>query len=200
MSETLCVSEHAQETPFPDMHEQSECWRATKLRSGTRHRSSLAKKAQLEIMGLAVVVILISLIILFVIQFVILRPADDAQQQFAQEQLAANTVNAFVITTTSCQGLDVTELIQDCASFREVDCDGQTSCEFIKALASDITNETLKSWGKNYILTITSGQNQLLQVQNAACPASKDSSLYPIPSKVGGDRIFVKLDVCNRFT
>src|SRR3989338_5962813 len=148
-------------------------------------------------MGLVIVVVLISLIMLFVIQFSVLRAREDTRQAFTQEQIAANTVNALVITTTQCQGLDVTELIQDCASFRQLDCGGSTSCAFVSSLAEGIFNGTLQQWGKAYLFTVTSGSAELIRVARSACPASKYTSVYPIPSSVGGERIAVRLEVCG---
>lgn len=149
-------------------------------------------------MGLVVIVILISLALLFVVQFVILRGPDQAKATFTQKQIAENTANALLLTTTSCQGLDVTELIQDCAGFQDVSCDGQDSCTFVDGLAEDILQRTLKEWGKNYNLSVMSGTQELVGAAYKGCKGARDVSLYPIPSRViGGDKIFVRLEVCG---
>ncbi len=157
------------------------------------------KKGQLEIMGLVIIVVLISLALLFAIQFMVLRKSSD-QDSFTREQLAANTVNSLVITTTTCNGLDFTELVQDCASFNEIYCDDkqeQDSCEFLSEFSGEILGKTLKVWGKKYTLNVVSGKQELIRVTHVGCAATKDASVYPIPSKVGGDNIFVKLEVCE---
>ena len=154
-------------------------------------------RSQLEIMGLVIVVILISLGLLFVLQFAVLRGGEPAKKTFTQEQIAANTVNALLITTTECQGLDVTELIQDCASFRDVRCEGQNACEFVDAAIEQVLADTLQKWGKKYNLSIYDARETYASAAVGRCVGSRDVSSYPIPSKIGGERIFVRLEVCE---
>jgi hypothetical protein len=155
-------------------------------------------KAQLEIMGLVVVVILVSLGFLFALQFVVLEAPENARETFTREQIAQNTLHTLVLTTTTCQGLDMTELIQDCFdSLSDLDCSGKTSCEFISVTTSTILNDTLKSWNKNYDFTLTRGERALIQLKNRGCPNDRDVGRMFLPSRDGGDKILVRLDVCD---
>ena len=54
----------------------------------------MQSKGQLEIFGLAIVVILIALAFLFAVQFFLLRPGTDAIQPAKEGALAANFLNS----------------------------------------------------------------------------------------------------------
>ena len=142
-----------------------------------------------------IVVILLSLGLLFLVQFSDLRT--NKGDTFTQEQIAANTLNAFVLTTTLCQGLDVTELVQDCAGFRAVNCSGISSCTFLDGLSDNLLSQTLKIWGKRYNLTAVVGTTPLFDSVFGGCPAARDVSIYPIPQRTGGPNIVLRLEVCG---
>lgn len=148
-------------------------------------------------MGLAVIVVLISLGFFLVVQFMITSIPERANEVFTRETLAQNTINAMVLTTTTCHGLDMTTLIQDCAAGREISCNGRDSCEFVEDVADKLLSKTLKAWGKYYEFSILSGRATLVQFDHGGCPAERDSGSTFIPSQdIGGNRIFVRLLVC----
>ncbi|MBI4153359.1 hypothetical protein HY497_02450 [Candidatus Woesearchaeota archaeon] len=157
-----------------------------------------AHRGQLEIMGLAVIVVLISLGFFLIVQFMITSSGEPANDQFARQTLAQNTINAMMLTTTTCHNLDLTKLIQDCASVQDVRCNGLTSCAFVEDVADELLSKTLKAWGNDYEFTIVSGDRQLFNpITNYGCPNDRDAGNAFIPSKdIGGDRIFVRLLVC----
>jgi len=157
-------------------------------------------KGQLEIMGLAIVVLLISLAFLFVIQFTITNSKEEPQQLFARKQLAHNTLSTMVSTTTACLDLTVKDLIQDCMDIiQEYDCndDGRPdSCATAEEVITTILDQTLKEWQKNYFFYIQLGQNEEMQIQNGECPGSKDQGVAFIPTRGGRSQITATLEVC----
>jgi len=84
------------------------------MRFKMREKKTL-KKAQAEIVGITIVMVLIMLGIIFVIKFVVLPDEYNIKQAFDQSQMAANFMDSVLKTTTTCNNLEVTELIQDCA-------------------------------------------------------------------------------------
>ncbi|MFT4304316.1 MAG: hypothetical protein ACMXYG_07150 [Candidatus Woesearchaeota archaeon] len=76
---------------------------------------SINKKAQGEIVGITIVMVLIMLGIIFVIRFVVLPDRYDIKQAYDMTQTASNFMDSAMKTTTNCNKLTVTELIQDCA-------------------------------------------------------------------------------------
>jgi hypothetical protein len=160
------------------------------------------RHGQMEIMGLVIIVILISLAVLFTLQLAIGKGGGGQQDTFTQEQLAENMLNTFLRTSTTCNK-DTKELIQDCDAVRVVDCDGDDTpdspCEEVEELSSSLFDTTLGMWGKSYVFTVTTGSNaEIIGSSSGTCPGQKDASVQPIPSKPPGNTLFVQLDVCSR--
>jgi len=101
-----------------------------KANSPSDQRSSRKtfRNAQMEIMGLVIIVILLSLALLFVLQFIILRPASDLKESFTQKEIASNTVNTLLDTTTDCRQLPLSKLLEDCAEGAFIQCPTGNSC------------------------------------------------------------------------
>ena len=156
----------------------------------------MRKKGQMEIMGLVVIVILLSLAMLFVLQFVLLKEPSQTKKTYTHSQLSANTLNALLKTTTSCRGQDVTQLLQDCASYRPdglIQCEtGQRSCSYVKDTILVILNGTLDYWNKDYLLTADLAE---LEFSQGSCLGERQSRIYPIP--VEGDIMNIRLDICG---
>ena len=115
-------------------------------------------KGQIELIGLVVIVILITLGILFMAKFSL---TDDSSNKkvIARELLAMSTMGALVKTSAFCEHYDYygnpkkeyleiqNELLEDCALYKNTDseykCDNQHSCDFLKKLIGDLLNQTL---------------------------------------------------------
>ncbi len=166
-------------------------------RAPLHHAMTLHRKAQLEIMGLVVVVILVSLGFLFALQFVVLQAPENPRETFVREQMAQNTLHTLVLTTTTCHELSMTELIQDCFdTLSDLDCGGRSSCEFLSGVTSSILNSTLKTWQRNYAFTLVRGDAVRVQLKHKGCPEDRDVGRMFLPSRDGGGNILVRLDVC----
>ena len=63
------------------------------------------RKSQMEIMGLAIIILLLTLAMIFVVRFVILKGPSDIKKGFTQTELASNMVNTFLKSTSrNCRG------------------------------------------------------------------------------------------------
>ena len=114
-------------------------------------------KSQMEIMGLAFVVILISLGLLFYVKFQATKTPSQLKQTFTASQKAANLLNAILKTNTECAGATITQLLQDCAENKgtnEIFCPatGQYSCISVEFMISTILTQTVLKWGDDYFL------------------------------------------------
>jgi len=181
-----------------------------------------SKKSQMEIMGLAVIVILVSLGILFAVQYVIFKKPTQTVKTYSTLQIASNTLNSLLTTTTDCRAagnVDMTQLLQDCAAFPAITCDnGMNSCEFSDTSINYILNNTLKKWRypfRLYVFTLSGSgnsavKNQVFLRNNGDFPecissnigrsgsayGSKDSKQFFIPTDVG--TMYVQLDICGK--
>jgi len=169
-----------------------------------------SKKAQAEMIGLVIIVILITLGMLFMARFAL--KADPDKKVFTRKGLAYSTMSAIEKAEVNCyQTGDVSptilsigkDLIDDCAKHRSgeyetpsgYECSeeyldpgtsGKHACDFTEDLITEMLNETLNLWGKNYqfssVLVSDSGQDLIL-VENGGCRASSErdsSGLFPI--------------------
>lgn len=153
-------------------------------------------------MGLVIVVILISLGMLFLLKFVVFKPVGEERTTFTRSQMATNTMNVLLLTTTDCRAgadLKISELIQMCVDSNEY-CDNNMGvCEFVELQIGEILNSTLLEWKKNYLLTAylpESPGNSLISVKNQGCPGEKNTHFQPWPRLVSG-QIFIRLEVCD---
>lgn len=153
----------------------------------------------MEIMGLAIIIILISLAMLFVIRFIAIKEPGELKKTYTHKELAANIANTILMTTAKdCKGQDMTSLIQDCANNHPlglIECDDGTtrSCDYIDTVIQEILDKTLESWNKEYYLTIKSAGIDISKF-GAPCPGAKTSSSPCCPIPIG---IVVNLDICG---
>ena len=71
------------------------------------------KKSQMEIMGLAIVVVLLILGLLFALRFVLFKTPQTYRKEYTETQLAANMLNTLLNTNTECNYISVSELLSD---------------------------------------------------------------------------------------
>jgi len=86
----------------------------------------MMKKAQTEIMGLVIIIVLIIMIIAFATKLVVFDEPVDYKKQFTNTQITSNMINTLLKTTSrDCNGLSMTELLQDCIRDQDVICAGE---------------------------------------------------------------------------
>ncbi|MBU1705021.1 MAG: hypothetical protein KJ922_06680 [Nanoarchaeota archaeon] len=166
----------------------------------------MKKKAQMELMGLAIVVILISIAMLFVIRFVVLQKPAEYKKEFTQSQLASNLLNTLLKTTNpDCHDLTFTEVFQDCArnpSSPSVQCNRtHDSCRFLNESVRSILNKTLDDHFMLYEFSAKVNNDYAIGVVpeiEERCTGGFKSKQFPIPvSASGTDTLFVKLNLCD---
>jgi len=158
------------------------------------------KKAQTEIMGLAIIVILIIIGLTVVIKFITSKEPAEFKKEFTRSELASNMLNTFLGTSIKdCDGLTVTEFLQDCGQSNSIICGTQKSCKYVEDTAKDIFEKTLEKWGIDYefkVFEIVNEKEKLLfdSIGNE-CKENKKSKTFPIPT--ASEVIFAKLDICG---
>ena len=155
------------------------------------------KKSQMEILGLAIVVVLILVATIFVVRFFVLKTPTEYRKGFISAELASNMLNAFLKTAAKdCSQLTMTELMQDCAQVRSITCDnGQDSCKFVESTANKIFENTLDEWNMKYEFLAYTDINSPLIRLGKSCRTEKRSKLFPIP--INTATMYTKLDICG---
>ena len=177
-------------------------------------------KAQVELIGLVVIVILITLGILFMAKFSLVE--DTSKKIIAREFLASSAMGAMMKTSAICDHYDnygsyikeplfiQNELLEDCALYKNTDsqyqCSGKHSCGFLNQTIGDLLNRTLgkgklnkKYEFKSYLL-----QNKkeipliyITDEQGRGC-RKKDtdsSGAFPLPTDAG--QVISILKLCD---
>lgn len=158
------------------------------------------KKAQAEMIGLVIIVIMLTMGMLFMARFAL---KDDPEKKiFTRKGLAYSAMSAVLKTTTYCEDqnggttkriLSIgKELIDDCAksygsSYSQFSCRGIHVCNFTEMRITSLLNDTLGKWNKNYefsskLIRGTAIQ-EIISVDNGGCQWAKEkdsSGLFPI--------------------
>ncbi|HSU73222.1 MAG TPA: hypothetical protein VLJ21_05235 [Candidatus Binatia bacterium] len=150
----------------------------------------------MEILGLAIIVVLIMLGVLFAILFVLRAPASQTERQFKESQLASSMVTAMLGTTSACRDATVTELLQDCAIFSRIDCGGRTSCETVHDAFEQMLTGTLGAWKRSYTFSVT-GTDKVKDIhfESGDCSGEIEASTNPVPT--AGLPLQVTLQLCS---
>jgi hypothetical protein len=153
-----------------------------------------SRKAQMEIMGLALIIVLLTLGILFVVQFMV--PKGDQRsiaKSYTESQLAANMLNTILKSTAKdCNNQVLITLFQDCASGSSIVCnDGTSSCYYLNKTVEYILNETLVFWKKDFWFIAS----KTPIVFGTGCPGERESTQTPIQTDAG--TMIIRLDICR---
>ena len=165
--------------------------------SVSRKFTKFSRKSQTEIIGLAIVVVLLIIGMTFVIRFMLAKEPVDYKKQFTQAEIASNMLNTFLKSTSKdCNGLTMTELLQDCGHSKSIFCqNGKVSCDYAEETAQEVFNKTLDAWNLDYEFKAFQQEESPIFTLGSPCHASKKSKTFPIPT--GSGTLFVKLDVCG---
>ncbi|MBI4145003.1 hypothetical protein HY493_02250 [Candidatus Woesearchaeota archaeon] len=156
----------------------------------------MPKQGQMEILGLAVIVVLILMGVLFAIQFVLKAPAAQIEQQYKESQLAAGLLTTMLGTTSDCRGASVTELLQDCAVFKSLECPHDDSCGEAGYAINTMLSGTLQQWRRAYRFRIKGAYNaEQIAASWGDCSGEIESNTNPVPTTVG--TLQVTLDLCR---
>lgn len=155
-----------------------------------------SKKAQMEILGLAIIVVLIILGVLFGIM-VLRKKAPELRQEFEQKTLAVNYINTLLGTTTDCYKVTFRELIQDCAQGGSMQCSEGNSCIYTRTKFIEILQQTLTKRKQDYVLTLTGpgDVNTITQGSLQKCTGEVKPGIQYIPTSSG--TVTIKLDLCT---
>lgn len=115
-----------------------------------------SKRAQTEIFGLVIIVILVTMFFLFGVQQLLKTPDDDFKQSYTQKEIAQYFVSTFLSTTVQpCGNYEMRELILDCAGNQNIYCEqGRTSCDYLDITLDKYLNVSLRTWGRHYVMNI----------------------------------------------
>ena len=154
----------------------------------------------MEIMGLIVIVILITLVLFFVLAF----DANKAQNklsstEFSQDKLTGTLGTTLLETTTVC-GRSVKELLGDCASYQEIYCGDEDSCTYVNNTIVNVTNRTLAISGIKYFINISSTEGKTPTFIESGCDPNKPGNWNTVLTSFSteyGSTMQFQLTICT---
>lgn len=160
------------------------------------------RKSQIEIMGLVMIVLIITVVFLFSVTLRVKSKLNPTRNTFANDQLATNFLLALLKTDhVECE-TTLETLIRDCAGEKKIRCtDDQDACFHIDKTLAEILPNSLGIMQTKYSLHITKMPENLELLtyedscgpkQNKGMQGYQPISLYPKPGRVD-----VTLDVCK---
>jgi hypothetical protein len=179
----------------------------------------MRKRAQMEIMGLVVIILLLSLGMLFTVNYMIKRQPSEAKKDYTESQMAANILSAILKTSTPmdesdplyCYKVDFTELLQDCSRpFPIIYCEGigLSSCDYAQNNIKKMLDDTLGQWNRPYRFKawrVNDDKELFEPIVGLECddnnigPGKKyiqrKTKLSPIPLNPG--TLMVQFDICS---
>jgi len=158
-------------------------------------RSRRSRRAQMEAIGITIIVVLVLIGVLFGIQFVIKQKPVSVGSEFKRSQVAANFLSTLADTTTpECNGLSFSQLVQYCVKVTQAPC-GINACDKAKQVATDVLTLTLDAWNMQYNLTVRREGTGLNIDEGEGCPGAKETKTYSISVYPSGI-VTMQLDLC----
>jgi hypothetical protein len=101
------------------------------------------KKGQIEMFGLAVIVILISLGFFIFVSFKSQQNPDNPQKEFTNDKMANDFVLSILdVSVQGCEEFSVKDLIIDCSRDHRLECNGRKSCIAVNESINIMLNRT----------------------------------------------------------
>jgi len=148
----------------------------------------------MEIMGLAIVVILITLGVLFAVT-VMRKPGSDIKKEYKAKTIATTYLDSLLGTTTPCHRATFRELIQDCAQSAQIRCTEGRSCEYVSLKFEEIFNETFGVRKQKYDL-ILEGPGEVVDISTRTpCLGELTPGIQYIATRSG--TVTIRLNLCG---
>ncbi|MFH1398733.1 MAG: hypothetical protein ABIG95_01320 [Candidatus Woesearchaeota archaeon] len=159
------------------------------------------RKSQMEIMGLALVVLILSIAMVFLFKFSGGSKVSEVKQDFVDTKLASNMLNVILKTTHEEKDIELKNMFKYCAEGDSNASRGYDPCDEMNKTVSFILDRTLKTWQKSYNLTATINGETKLYLINKNCGGSlkgfstRESETYMIPTRYG--TMLIRMDICR---
>ncbi len=153
----------------------------------------------MEIMGLAVIVILLAVGMFFVAKFSLSKGKQAEEVTFQQRQIATGFVNTLLTTDAGCANSNanfarlIEELIEP--EYSTLVCGTDTLEEYFISSVEDILNNTLDVWGYKYKLSIVFPERSNIMIEKGCEGTTQEEAapIFPIPTDYGVIRVVMKI-------
>lgn len=166
------------------------------------------KKGQIEMFGLIIIVILISIGFFMYVAFKAKEKPNNFQKEYINEELPKNYIHSLSnVHISECPSYTINDLVRDCATGRTIACGAQDSCAMLNQTLTRIANTTLMREDYAFRLYVEGvswpDQGQSISIVHRNCSIAnyrtirKGTSYIPVwPNPIG--TVFLHLEICNR--
>ncbi len=153
----------------------------------------------MEIMGLIVIVILLTLGMFFVVAFKASQPKKEVQRTYEDDQLSSNFIISFLKMNggSNCNKYTMEDLIQDCAVDRRLGCGGTDTCTYIEGVMNSLANKTLMVWQKKFDFIVEMPTMDINVEHECSDDSEKNAAFQPISLYPHPGTVVVRLDICK---
>ncbi len=158
-------------------------------------------KAQSDMMGLVVIVLIFTIAISFLIFFTSKDTENPLKAKSLQVQ-AVNTIISMRQTNTQCRDLTIGQIIGECAwtnSWTSGSCSspsGDTPCDYANDVIGYLLEESLGSKNKDYYFVAYKEDNVPVLEFGERCKGDFVSETQPLKYNLGN--LFITLEICER--
>jgi hypothetical protein len=155
------------------------------------------RRSQMEIFGIAIVVVIMVIAFFFYIGTKLKKPVS-VSEGFIDVEVSQRFVDAILNSRTECRA-PVSDIIRDCAGTRKDLCAPRNSCDYAEETIKNALDSTLSVWKKSYRFTVKQGGNDLIPPISSAKPCTDDMEkeapgIQPVPAM---PIITVQLEICK---
>ena len=161
------------------------------MKTPAKKQKKISRRSQMEIMGLMIIVVILSLALLFVIKAVFLKKPQETTQSYETSKLVSSFVGTLLQTTSDCTG-DTTlqDLLIDCAKNPggSITCsNGEDSCNYANETIATILDQTVSIWGdaSGYeFIAVAPPNHKIIYYSSGNLSASTDGETTPYPLRL----------------
>jgi hypothetical protein len=159
----------------------------------------MSQKGQTEIMGVAIIVIILVIAGVF---FLAMRSKNASNSQsFTDPELSQSLLNSIMNTKTE-RYMIVQDIIKDCYSNHNENCRSDTisdCCDYAHQTLTNALNATLGKWQRSYRLTVIKGSEKKIEdiPENSGCNDFSEEEQPGIVFIPPPPLIIVTLEICK---
>lgn len=164
------------------------------------------KSAQGEILGLAVVVVLVVVGFMLALRFIGSDDGPSLQQDVTDRKMASAMINVMLHTNLDCKDITLSEVMQDCANplstFEYCGSPKRLACAEAANVTLTMLDRTLGKWSRGYRFRVYTDEGDKFEHSYMDCTeggkvvSDTDKERFPQPTKHGP--IYLELTICAR--
>ena len=163
------------------------------------------KKGQIEIFGLAVIVIMLSIGLYLVVVLKSKNKPPTFQKDYVTDKLPSDFVISMTqVTIDACdQNYNLGNMLKDCATVHRIQCSGHSSCELANNTISRILNQTFFEWDYSFMVEtegLSRSESPEINISNQGCGTNITHGRQgeaPIPLSPEPGVVFLRMYICK---